>query len=495
MSRFTRLRGRLLVLARSERGMALPTALFATIASMALGGAAVMASVNVQQGTKRDSGSKSAIAAADAGVNIATMRLSRYASSLDPTSPCLLESGGTLVTGPAEASGWCPPIDGSVGNAAYSYRVSRYDQDCGTYDLCIVATGTLAGVSRRIEMTFNETTLGGDGGDEDPTEEEGTTGGGSFEGLIGRDKITLGGNAEIHVGIGTNGYAEGAGASHIVCGDIRVGIGKEPKGVNQCKTGGYKVTQSNVDLPPVTSFMPSNIATVNSNNRLLKCSSTNKPIECQQDTFTGGWSNTSPFNPSPSVRSIALKAGEALTVGGGDYWICSLKMEGHSEMIMKAGATVRFFFDKPENCGLASGAAQISLKGTSGIVSTGNQTTLGQYDVPGFYLLGSTSRTTTVDLYGNHKSGNELVVYGPDTKINLGGNTTYEGFFAGKEITVSGSAVIENDAGFKLPPELETPPVEDDGEEGEDTSLERTYTPQTYIECSGTATVSPNDGC
>ena len=41
--------------------MALPVALFATVASLALGGAAVMSSVDVQQGSHRDNSSKSAI--------------------------------------------------------------------------------------------------------------------------------------------------------------------------------------------------------------------------------------------------------------------------------------------------------------------------------------------------------------------------------------------------------------------------------------------------
>jgi len=60
-------RRRLSLLLRSERGMALPTALFAMIASFGLASAAVLSSIDVQQGSSRDSGSKNAIAAADAG--------------------------------------------------------------------------------------------------------------------------------------------------------------------------------------------------------------------------------------------------------------------------------------------------------------------------------------------------------------------------------------------------------------------------------------------
>ena len=60
--------------AAASAGMALPTALFAMIASMALASAAVISSVDVQQGTDRDHDSKKAIAAADAGANIALLR-------------------------------------------------------------------------------------------------------------------------------------------------------------------------------------------------------------------------------------------------------------------------------------------------------------------------------------------------------------------------------------------------------------------------------------
>ena len=68
---------RFALLVESERGMALPVAMLATVASLGLAGAAVMSTVDVQQGTKRDGGSKSAIAAADAGASLARLRLNR----------------------------------------------------------------------------------------------------------------------------------------------------------------------------------------------------------------------------------------------------------------------------------------------------------------------------------------------------------------------------------------------------------------------------------
>ncbi len=56
-----------------------------------------------------------------------------------------------------------------------------------------------------------------------------------------------------------------------ICGDIRHGIGKECEphsNAKQCP--GYQVTEGNKTLPPVSSFMPSNIATSNSNYRLVQ---------------------------------------------------------------------------------------------------------------------------------------------------------------------------------------------------------------------------------
>jgi Tfp pilus assembly protein PilX len=487
----TGLQNRLRDLASSERGMALPVALLSMISSMALAGAAVIATVDVQRGTKHDSGSKSAIAAADAGVNMATMRLSRYANKLTSTEPCLAESGGTLVTSGSPANGWCGPIQGSIGAASYSYWVSRADLPCGTYDLCIVSTGTLDGVSRRIEMTYNESSLQNGGSTGDGTDKEGGSGGGSFEGLLGQDGIEVTGSADLRVGIGTNGEIIGHNKGSIVCGDMRVGIGKKKPEVQQCSN--YDVTYGNSNLPPVSSFMPSNIATNNSNARITTCSK-GLPVGCQTDGYTGSWTSKPPFGPK--TRAISLEGHNALTVTGGDYWLCSLKFKGNSELIMGAGATVRFFFDTPENCGLPPGSTQIDLGGSNRITATGYQPDLKNFKMPGFYLLGSTTMETKVNLGGNNGS-NEVIVYGPNTNIELSGSATYKGLVAGKWIKVTGSATVEEDAGFELPPELQPPAKDPTDGGGEQTPGDRFYTAQSYVECTGlpTGLEAPNVNC
>jgi hypothetical protein len=510
-------------LRRSERGMALPVAMFATVASVALGGAAIMASVDVQQGTKRDSNAKSAIAAADAGARVAMMRLNRNQALLTGSTVCVGPNGEPQIP----VDGWCPPTPvESVGSSTFSYRFAAAGSgECDGYALCAVSTGMNGEVTRRVLINFDDDGIvdpteeepgGGDPGGEDPGEEDPGSGeegldetdGVVTEGLIGEDSIVMSGNADVQVGVGTNGNLTTSGNASI-CGDIRVGVGKKwVKSGNASQCSGYGTAQGNKTLPPVSTFIPPTISSVNSNYRLVKCKSTGSPAGCQSDTFTGKWSETSPFDPK--TRRIQLSSKDTLTLGGGDYWICSISMSGNSELIMAEGAHVRVFFDTPENCGTTT---QISLSGNNRIAATGYQPDEEQYDMPGFFLLGSPTTPTTVNLSGNYSTTNEFVIYAPNTNINISGNATMKGLIAGKTLNISGNGEIVNDEGFRLPPDLnpwydgeEDPGEEDPGEEdpGEEDPGEEDpgpgvvyYTAQGYVECAGVPASgeAPNANC
>jgi hypothetical protein len=554
-------------LRRSEAGMALPVALFAMISSMALAGAAVVATTDVQLGATRDHSSKSAIAAADAGAAVARARQSRYGFILNSYNPCLaIGTDGKLAKAPAQEVGpvgakqkWCPSVSGTIGDASYVYQVSPVGEKCGAYELCVVSTGTAGKISRRIEVTFNRSGLANNGTEQIGREEreklieleaelkeatwkqewekvavkrteleklraEESKRLGA-EGFVGRDGIVLSGNADIRVGLGTNGNLETSGNATI-CKDIRIGVGKKwTKSGNASQCAGYTVKQGNVSLPPVTGFMPTNIATVNSNARITTCTKTNVPVNCQKDVYTGSWTSKPPFNPG--TRAITLTGNESLTVGGGDYWICSISFSGNSELIMAQGARVRFFFDTPEHCGNGN---QLSLSGNNRISATGYQPSMGNFEMPGFYFLGSPAGTSQINLSGNFGTVNEMIIYGPDTYINVSGNATFKGIMVGRQISMSGNGKIEQDAGFQAPPELNPGSAEKElkelqileekwKKEGltlEEIQKERIkeqikrleaektsnrspiyYTPQAYFECIGAAPTggAPNANC
>src|SRR5262249_39672331 len=140
MALFGSIRERLVILIRNEQGMALPTALFAMIASIGLAAAAILASVNVQQGSTRDSDSTQAIAAADAGASVALLRLNRFKSSITTATPCI-GPGGEAQT---PSGGWCPAsAPETVGSATWSYMVSAYQEGS---ELSIVSVGSDRGV-------------------------------------------------------------------------------------------------------------------------------------------------------------------------------------------------------------------------------------------------------------------------------------------------------------------------------------------------------------
>jgi len=455
------LRVRFRALVSSERGFALPTALFATIASLGLASAAVMASVDVQQGTKRDSGSKSAIAAADAGASIALLRLNRYATAFTASTPCLAAPSGTLVLSAASTGGWCPGISGTVGSAAYSYWVGPAALDSTR---TVVATGTAGNVTRRIAISFKTTTVGGifDGA-----------------GVIGQDKITLTNNSDIRVGVGTNGDVSLSNSANI-CGNIRRGVGKKVTFENssgQCS--GYGQSEGNQTLPEVSTFMPTDIATNNYDFRLAWCTKTSPvpvPTGCEEDSYTDKRSTTVPWDPT--TRTILTNQNETLTLGGGDYWICRLVLGNNSHLIMKSGAKVRLFFDTPENCGVKAGGTQVEISNHADITATGYQPTLGNYEVPGLYLLGSTT-TPTVANWSNNTETSELIFYAPHTDISIDNNATYVGILAGKTVTIGNHAVVKQDAGFKGPPL------------GGATIYQR----QSYVECTGPTASPPNAYC
>jgi hypothetical protein len=491
------LKRRMSAVVRSERGIALPVTLFAMVAGMSLAGAAVMATINVQEGAHRDNSSKGSIAAADAGASVAKARQNRYGFILNEKNPCLrVGPGGTLEKSGAETVAgqlWCPAVSGTVGNASYVYRVSPVGLKCGEYELCVVSTGTAGEVSRRIEVAFDrsgaftseheniswqeefkEIEIGLEKELTKAREEqnlqkiseiqeqleklrEQEAARAHLEGFVGREGITLSGNADIRVGVGTNGNLETSGNAAI-CGDIRYGVGKgwiRNGNAHQCS--GYGVTQGNVELPSVSSFIPVNIATSNSDYRLVTCTKTGVPSGCQSDTLTGDkWGKNYPFNST--TRELNLSANATLTVGGGDYWVCSIQFSGNSELIVAKGAKVRFFFDTPEHCG--GNGNQLQFSGNNRIAATGYQPSAGQFELPGFYFLGSPTGASQINLSGNASVTNELIIYGPDTYINISGNATWKGIIAGKRIAMSGNGHVEQDAGFQVPPELNPKPGE-----------------------------------
>jgi hypothetical protein len=424
-------------LRRSERGIAVPTALMALVASFAFGSVAVMSTVSVQQGTKRDRDSKQAIAAADAGANIAMLRLNRFLPSLTPANPCVGPNGEPQ----APSAGWCPSTPAApVGSALYSYRVSAFT---GTGNLTVVSVGTSGTVSRRVAVSFYSVNGKNVFADEK---------------LIGQDSINLeGSSVDIRTDIGTNGDIFTSGHP-VICGHGRHGIGKQgpTPDCNGEELEGHK------NLPAVTP--PADIVNVNSNCRLARTCSDGSfdPISKQNGlTWTGS-------------RILGVGGQATLTMGGSaPYFVCGLFINA-GKIIMPVGSNVQIFVDTPQNCGLPSGAVQVEIKGNANIESTAYNPQQGLFEVPGIFLLGNGK----VNLAGTSGT-NEMMLYAPESEIDMGGNATWKGMIAGRTLRLHGSPKVESDPNMKEP-EIALAGL-----------LQRTR----YVECTSGSASPPDANC
>lgn len=445
-----RVRAHLRLLRGSESGMALPTALFAMIASMALASVAVLSSVDVQQGSTRDHDSKEAIAAADAGANIALWRLNRFQSKLSSATPCVGPAGETLVA----SSGWCPSTTAEkVGDATYTYRVSAYN---GTGVYSVVAVGTSGMVSRRVDVGLYSYS-----GKNVFAEEK----------MIGQDSIELKGGITVKTDVGTNGNISlnsENGKAPVLCGNVRHGLGKTSP-TPKCNG---TVSEGEKNLPEIT--VPSNLSTSNSNCRL----SATCAKKSEEDTFTkvngkkeevAKRTESEPWNSK--TKTITIANNSRLSMGGRDYFICKLVVKG--ELIMAAGAEIRVFVDTPEHCGMKAGETQVEVVAGGSIVSTGYNAQNG-YKIPGFYLLGESK----VKLSGNSTT-NEVMIYAPKSEIEVEGNATWKGLMAAKKMNMHGNATFESDPNIKVP----------------DITFASLLGRTRYVECVGATATPPNASC
>jgi len=437
--------------------MALPTALFAMIAGFGLASVAVISSVNAQRGTKRDVASKNAIAAADAGASVALLRLNRFQNKLGPATPCIGPAGEVQTP----AGGWCPSTaTETVGGASFAYRVSEYHSSGA---MSVVAVGTAGDVSRRVNVKlFARPGIKVF----------------SAEQMIGESGIKLEGGPTLETDLGTNGsviLTSNGQKSAILCGDIRHGAGEgspTPNGPPTCPEQG-KVTEGNITLPPVVP--PENIATANWNCRLALNCTLNPTAEV--DPYLGkNRTATQPWDAAH--RFINVPQNASLTLGGRDYWVCGLFVNG--ELFIAGDTKVRIFFDTPEHCpGLDSSHTQVSIGANATVKSTGYETSSGTFDVPGLYVMGSTTIPTTVSLSGTAGGVNEVMIYAPNSNLEISGNATWVGMFAGKTVKLNGNPTIRSDARIPLP-DLSYPSL-----------LERTR----FVECTGSSASPPDASC
>jgi Tfp pilus assembly protein PilX len=443
----TSLKARLRCL-RSESGIALPVSVTVLFITGALAAAAATSAMTANRQSSRDKFVKRAVAAADAGIEVGKYRLNKFATVLTATNQCVSKNAttGVLYVETVQADGWCRAQTEDLGEGVtYSYRVSGRATATlagqGIYQRKIVATGLMSGVQRRAATTVSAPSG-------NPL---------FFDGIFSDQDLDMSNTAEINGSARSNGNMNLSNSAKI-CGSATPGPGKKLNGSKNCAGPTTPATE-----PFVLAAVP--VPNPNENWRITA----GAPTPDDPRTGTIGWTSAG--------RQLDLNHDD-LTTNGTDYALCNLTIGTQGELIIpNDGTPTRIFIDSPNNCG-GAGTGNLTISTSSSDIT--NQS--GDPSMLQIFVAGSKTIPTTVSFRNSHAT--QLVIYAPNSTVNLENSTDITGAIVGKKISMSNSAKVTWDAragsiqlsGSQIPLQI--------------------YKRQSWTECTTQATgSSPDSGC
>ena len=482
--------GRPCALGDEQHGFAVPTVMFMLLAAFAVVTVGVVASIQAQGGTVRDQRSKSALTAAEAGVGQALLS---YNGGFSPSDafPCLVPVSNppnTVQPRATQADGWCASVGPITSGAdgTFSYQVCpRWSESQGACmtsgsrgTVAVVSTGTVSGVTRRIEVTAKS-----------------SSGQQVFldAGLKSQTNIVLDSNALVQSPSSAGGSITLGSTSTKLCGLATVGAAGTLTGSGQyfanpnCTSplSLSSVTHQDITLPPVNQ---GDAATNNDNFRITNAKSTANPQPTPADVISG---NKNDVTWNASTRQLALTGQKtSLTLTGRTYSLCKLTMQQNSSLYIQPNQSVTIFFDSPEHCGLPAynpsssttqkQTAQMWLESNTRITASGDPSALNI----AIYFVGSSTIATGALMSSNSDQNaacvQNFVLYAPLTQIEMNSNSTYCGVVAGLSVHLDQNAKFITD------------------------DISRTvilpgsaphYSVSKFVDCSAAPASPPNAGC
>jgi hypothetical protein len=411
---------------KDETGAALAMAM-AILLIMGLSvGAAISAGIGTDDVSVRDSLSKQATEAAEAGLQVALYRL----NMLNPSAGYCV---GNAVAGP-DATGNCASSAYTLSNGAtYQYYTTPALPTSSTCvgatitngdvnQRCITAVGTVSGVTARSQIRAAAFAA-------EPLFPEG--------GLIGLNGVSLSGNSRVTGTVASNGTIAASG--NVTISAVVLGPAGSFQHSGNISWGSESTLSSPIVLSPV------NPGTSNQTS-LAQCPArvaAGYP-SCNDDyRITNGLASpaVSPYDQASSVtfnagtRTLTMSGNSSLTLGGGLYNFCQINASGNATITIAATASTEIIIDSPSDPG--SGCPS----GTGGLAMSGNVTwsnLSGNPTALQLLIYGSSSGSSASFSGNSNFTG---VIFAPQTAIALSGNATFTGAIAGKTVSVSGNGV------------------------------------------------------
>ena len=399
----------------SERGLATPVvvAVMSVVMLLAAGGA--LAALGTSEGANDDRRAKRALAAAEAGIQQAAYRL---ATIRPDRTKCLGASGPSYAVDPV--GGECTtPVTGTVATgASFSYVATPElpsttgcaDQqnlagDMTSSDHCITATGTVGGVSRRLQARVR------------------VARGGLFAGigLVGLESVTIENSGKVWSDIGSNGLIRGGNSTEID-GVLRIPNSAPNPTINGSHNGVLR--QTNQWSLAQTDFAA--IAAGANNNAALS-----------------GW--TTSWN---ATTREAVLDGKKYTLPAGTYLMCELFADQSVDIELSGASSanpVRIFIDSPDRPGsnCAAGSGRFCLDNSIKFNRPGDAAALEIYVWGGTAVCASgrpnmpfqaSSYRTDVPVVLNNSVDFNGTIYAPTTDVRLNNSIKMEGGIASRTV-------------------------------------------------------------
>lgn len=317
---------RLLTLLRRHDGVAMPVVIGTLTITAGLAASTYAVSVEGQHASARDRDSKRALAAAEAGLQMAFLKLSEVrptdsqcvtVAAVAPGTANYPEGNGTA------APGECPSVTGQMGNGArYTYVIATpASGTCPTVpgkvasakDRCVTSTGVVNGVQRRLQakMLYIPPFK--------PFAEAG---------LIARDSVVIRrDDVSVLTTVGANGSVSVSHGAQVT-GGITVG----PTGSWSFSNGGSSTQPAGYRDDPYE------FADVNGLYAEAKTTNNNAALTSSGFYSSGG-------------RAFSMGNNTSLTIPAGTYSFCSFLMQNGAKLRVPAGQVVKIFIDSPNRQG------------------------------------------------------------------------------------------------------------------------------------------------
>lgn len=409
-------------LTAAEDGIAMAVAVMILFVVLTLATAAITASVQTTSTTQRDNSVKTALAAAEAGLETATYRM----NMLHPEESGKYCIGQSAVEVASETGGYCKGVEETLGNGSkFTYWTSEalgsssscVGQSVTSQDTvlqrCVVAEGAVGKVKRRVTeriASFVARPLF------------------PVTGVTGYKKLTIENNSYVKGAAGSNGKVTIKNNAEVTEATVLGPSGELSVG-NNGKSGTVFKRSTSEGPIPVGSVDPGNSATENKNYYIANylTSPRKEPYDkAEKVTY------------SEETRKLSMSNNATLVLKEGTYNFCSFEAQNNATVEIASGAKVIIYIDSyndPNSKCPKSGSGVFKIWNNAEIKNPSADPTALQiyvYDGSGeFYVKNNGTLYATI--------------YAPLSKVNIENNGTVHGAITADELELGNNFKFEWD--------------------------------------------------